>query len=75
MSGSGGGQNVMNGLWEMSGGGDGQRLGWGRGGRGEARTRCGDKLTCLLFIIIVLKLPYSAIHTTSCSSLLTLFSF
>ena len=31
MSGSGGGQNVMNGLWEMSGGGGGQRLGWGRG--------------------------------------------
>ena len=46
----------------------------GERGGGEARTRCGDKLTCLLFIIIVLKLPYSAIHTT-CSSLLTLFSF
>ena len=34
MSGRGGGQNEMNGLWEMSGGGGGQRLGWGKGGGG-----------------------------------------
>ena len=36
MSGSGGGQNVMNGLWEMSGGGVDKGLDGGEGrGRGK----------------------------------------